>query len=218
MKRIVFVIVAALTFVACLPYGSTDQAWTDLPVTTWSLGPRCTTEVEVYYHDGDFNAEQIQDITNAFVEIQAWSHIPSRLMNATWWRWENAPWNTITIEARTPPAGSAYGNITLASDKYYGKGTVQLGSSIMTLPTGRSGYNTGNTFRGRMEHELIHAFVGLGDLYNKDDGHPTLLMGNGYDDHSQAALGDLIGMVRKGCRTQANKDATVAQLIAGAIG
>lgn len=194
---------ALLILTGCLPYGSADQTWEDM--TPWSLGPHCDRNMAVYYHDGDFNSAQVTDIQAAFTEIQAWMAAPMTFAGPAPWRWENAPWYSVTIEARTPPGGSAYGNIAFDSQHYFGKGTVQLGSTVTPLPTGYTGYNTGNTFRGRVEHEMIHALAGLGDLYDNDDGHPTLLMGNGYSQHSQAALGDIIGMIQKGCRTPVDK-------------
>lgn len=203
MRKILFAL-PLLLLTACLPYGSQDTTWEDM--TPWSMGPRCDTQIEVYYHDGDFNVGQVGDIAAAFSEIQAWSAIPMRFMGPTWWQTENEPMYTVTIENRPPPGGSAYGNV-IAYDRqhYHAKGTVQLGSYVMGLPTGRTGYNTGDTFRGRVEHEMIHAIAGLGDLYDNDDGHPSLLMGNGYKQHSQAALGDIIGMIYKGCRSNADK-------------
>ena len=185
-------------------YGSRDTAWEDM--TALTLGPRCGSRVGVYYHDGDFNSDQITDISAAVWNINYYMSGPYIWMGAAPWRWENAPWGTVTVEARTPPGGSAYGNITMASDHYFGKGTVQLGSTVTPLPTGRTGYYTGNTFRGRVEHELNHAMAGIGDLYDNDDGHPTLLMGKGYEVHSQSAKGDLIGLIEKGCASREVKD------------
>jgi hypothetical protein len=203
MKKVLGIVLLIGALAAC------DPAWEDM---TPGSGPDCGVVTTVAYSDGDFFPGQIQDMQSALGELVNWSQVPLAWGGATPWRWNfpNRPKNLIVIERRTAAEVGA-GNLgfsgNVSSNHVYTGGFVWLNPSMDSLPNPTAqAYDSGATFRGLFLHELSHAAIGLGDMYNNPEGnHPGLLMGTGWWNFNQYALGDIDGAIAKGCRPYAEK-------------
>lgn len=160
-----------------------------------------------YYtiHDGDFSSAQISDIHSAVDELRRASNCDIRWAGfASWRSGPDQPVNHVVFEHRAVWTGSFWangygwpGNDGLGSPS---TGVVFIGpvNDILRSPSAPS-VVSGPTFRGIALHEATHAFLGLGDMYSVDDGHPNLLMGTGYRSFNTYAAGDLRGAQEHGC-------------------
>lgn len=174
--------------------------------------PRCDQPTYYTIHDGDFTPAQIQDIHSAVGEIRNASHIDIRWAGAfAWWRHDTQlnggpaqPSNHVVFEKRIIWTGSSwasgYGWPGNDGAGHASRGLVWISPQMDILRSPSApGYGSGPTFRGAVLHEGTHAFVGLADMYDRDDGHPGLIMGDGYRLFNTYAAGDLAGVRDNGC-------------------
>jgi hypothetical protein len=209
MKRVVAlvaVLIGGFMLTAC------DPAFEDIP-GSWD----CSVPTTVYYIEGDFTAGQIQDIHGAFDEWKTWSGSPLVWGGATKVRWEmGTPKNSITVEKKYARGMSGVTGIgAFPGDPYWYSASVYMDPSLDNLvsPTEASA-QSGMVWRGFIVHELGHATVGLGDMYDNPEGnHPGLIMGSAYYNSNTMMLGDMLGAVETGCRTPADKASLKAQLM-----
>lgn len=209
-------VLIALTLVAAA--AACDPTWEDM--TPWSYGPRCDRQTYVGAAHGQFTYAQHLDMQSVVNQWRDLSAIPLVWVGGVDWTLSTLPMHSVLVEkgAIAPGiVGSGWpGKQFLKVDPsgYFDHGQIKLDWSLdyLASPTDPS-YSSGRTWRSVFAHEAGHALIGLGDLYDNDDRHPGVLMGDGQLHFNQPALGDVLGAVEKGCRPRAEKDQMKANLL-----
>lgn len=162
----------------------------------------CNRATYVVAPSGDFSYAQQVDIASAVGEISRISGLPLVWFGEVPYRPKTNPHTDNVIVQRADvvdPNGIRRPGWTRVPRADGSKGVVSIDPSqdVLPSPTAPS-FNSGNTFRGLILHELMH-IVGLRDMYDHDGGHPGLLMGFGQRKFNTLALGDQLGAKARGC-------------------
>lgn len=168
----------------------------------------------VVAHAGDFTADQLIDIQSVVSDMRDATGCDFRWLGLAPWRSTDVladgssaqPSNHVIFEKRTATVGGyIYPSMGWPGNDGQGnasRGIVYIGPSNDWRPAPSiKSYTSGPTWRGVALHESGHALGVLADMYSRDDGHPGLIMGRGFESFNQFALGDLDGLHHQGCRS-----------------
>lgn len=198
---------------------SCDQSYSTLDAYGGGR-PRCDG-MPLWYaiHGGDFSAAQVQDIHAAVGDWRDAAGMDIRFAGFAPWRaGPEQPPSHISIEKRNVVdlqgiTHGGYGYPGNDGNGFASAGVAWIGTAFDGLPSPTApSLSSGPTFRGVALHELGHAILGLADMYDKDDGHPQLIMGKGYHAANTPMVGDRIGAAERGCRSAADKAVLVESL------
>lgn len=167
-------------------------------------GGRWRCDQPVYLLIGpDFTEGQFWDILSAANEVRDATRIDlqPRFDIAS----NNRPANSVLITKELVlapggwyPTGYSWPGNDGAGNAQYGFVKISPRADWLLAPTAPSS-TSGYVWRGLLLHEMMHAVASVADLYTDGDGHPELIMGNGYFTRSTLATGDLNGAKARGC-------------------
>ena len=201
------ILTTALVAAAAMLASACDTGFNDM--TPWSYGPACDRPTYYGIHEGDFTPDVVADIHDAIGAVATWSAIDIRFGGMVTWRSgsKDQPATWVSVERRDAVPGAPFVSYGWPNpvNGVFQKGKLYIGTGVRLPTRVPPGYGTRKTFYGVVAHEAAHAFTGIGDMYNQGDGHPGLLMGRGVETMSNFAVGDIIGMVQKGCRAPHEK-------------